>query len=79
MALAIVRDTLLAVGGLLQSRRLGRFTSSLWSGKVAVTALAVTVVAALLVGVLSPLRTPAVLLYAPSAIALWVLTVGGIS
>ncbi|PAP80835.1 hypothetical protein B1759_05545 [Rubrivirga sp. SAORIC476] len=48
VALAIVRDTLLAVGGLLQSRRLGRFTSSLWSGKVAVTALAVTVVAALL-------------------------------
>ena len=38
-----------------------------------------TVVAAILAGVLSPLRTPAVLLYAPSAIALWVLTVGGIS
>jgi CDP-diacylglycerol--glycerol-3-phosphate 3-phosphatidyltransferase len=48
VTLAIVRDTLLAVGGLLQTRRLGRFTSSLWSGKVAVTALAVTVVAALL-------------------------------
>lgn len=47
VALAITRDALLAVGGLLQTRRLGRFTSSLWSGKVAVTALAVTVVAAL--------------------------------
>ena len=48
MALAITRDVLLATGGLVQSRRLGRFTSSLWSGKVAVAALAVTVVAALL-------------------------------
>ena len=48
VALAITRDTLLAVGGLVQSRRLGRFTSSLWSGKVAVTALALTVLAALL-------------------------------
>ncbi len=46
--LAVTRDALLAVGGLLQTRRLGRFTSSLWSGKVAVTALAATVVAALL-------------------------------
>ena len=48
VALVIVRDALLAGGGLLQTRRLGRFTTSLWSGKVAVTALAVTVVAALL-------------------------------
>ena len=48
VALAIVRDAVLAVGGMLQTRRLGRFTSSLWSGKVAVTALALTVVAALL-------------------------------
>ncbi len=46
--LAIVRDAFLALGGLLQTRRLGHFTSSLWSGKVAVTALAFTVVAALL-------------------------------
>lgn len=45
--LAVARDALLAGGGLLQTRRLGRFTSSLWSGKVAVTALAATVVAAL--------------------------------
>ena len=48
VALAVGRDALLSVGGLVQSRRLGRFTSSLWSGKVAVAALAVTVVAALL-------------------------------
>ena len=47
VALAITRDALLALGGLVQTRRLGRFTSSLWSGKVAVTALAVTVLAAL--------------------------------
>ena len=48
VALAITRDALLATGGMIQTRRLGRFTSSLWSGKVAVAALAVTVVAALL-------------------------------
>ncbi|OZC01593.1 CDP-alcohol phosphatidyltransferase family protein [Rubricoccus marinus] len=46
--LAITRDALLALGGLIQTRRLGHFTSSLWSGKIAVTALALTVVAALL-------------------------------
>lgn len=46
--LAITRDVLLSIGGLVQSRRLGQFTSSLWSGKVAVAALAATVVAALL-------------------------------
>ena len=45
--LAITRDAILAVGGLIQTRRLGRFTSSLWSGKVAVTLLALVVVAAL--------------------------------
>jgi len=48
VALAVVRDALLAAGGLLQTRRLGRFTTSLWSGKIAVTLLAATVVAALL-------------------------------
>ena len=47
VALAVVRDAILAVGGMLQTRRLGRFTSSLWSGKVAVGALALVVVAAL--------------------------------
>ncbi|MEM6327894.1 MAG: CDP-alcohol phosphatidyltransferase family protein [Bacteroidota bacterium] len=45
--LAITRDAILAIGGLLQTRRLGRFTSSLWSGKVAVTLLALVVLAAL--------------------------------
>ena len=48
VTLAVVRDAILALGGMLQTRRLGRFTSSLWSGKVAVAALALTVVAALL-------------------------------
>lgn len=46
--LAISRDSILTVGGLIQTHRLGRFTTSLWSGKVAVTALALVVVAALL-------------------------------
>lgn len=46
--LAITRDALLALGGMLQTRRLGHFTSSLWSGKVAVGVLALTVLAALL-------------------------------
>ena len=45
--LAVTRDIILTVGGLLQTRRLGQFTSSLWSGKIAVSALALTVVAAL--------------------------------
>jgi CDP-diacylglycerol--glycerol-3-phosphate 3-phosphatidyltransferase len=48
VALAVSRDALLAWGGLVQSRRLGRFTSSLWSGKVAVALLAATVAAAVL-------------------------------
>ncbi len=48
VALAVARDVVLAGGGLLQTRRLGHFTSSLWSGKVAVGALALTVVVALL-------------------------------
>ena len=58
VALAVTRDVLLAAGGLVQSRRLGRFTSSLWSGKVAVGALSVTVVVALLG---EPLATPRVM------------------
>lgn len=45
--LAITRDGILSVGGLVQTRRLGRFTTSLWSGKITVTLLAMTVVAAL--------------------------------
>ena len=58
VALAVSRDVLLAAGGLVQTRRLGRFTSSLWSGKVAVGALAVTVVVALLG---EPVATPRVM------------------
>ena len=45
--LAVSRDIILTIGGLLQTRRLGQFTTSLWSGKIAVSALALTVVAAL--------------------------------
>lgn len=44
----IVRDAVIALGGLIQTRRLGYVMMSLWSGKVAVTALAITVLAALL-------------------------------
>jgi CDP-diacylglycerol--glycerol-3-phosphate 3-phosphatidyltransferase len=58
VALAVSRDVLLAVGGLIQTRRLGHFTSSLWSGKVAVGALALTVVVALLG---PPVATPRVM------------------
>ena len=58
VALAVSRDVVLAAGGLIQTRRLGRFTSSLWSGKVAVGALALTVVVALLG---APVATPRVM------------------
>ena len=58
VALAVARDVGLAVGGLVQTRRLGHFTSSLWSGKVAVGALALTVVVALLG---EPVATPRVM------------------
>ncbi len=58
VTLAVSRDAILAIGGLIQTRRLGRFTSSLWSGKVAVAALALTVVVAL-VG--EPFATPRVM------------------
>ena len=58
VALAVSRDVLLAAGGLLQTRRLGHFTSSLWSGKAAVGALALTVVVALLG---PPVATPRVM------------------
>jgi CDP-diacylglycerol--glycerol-3-phosphate 3-phosphatidyltransferase len=47
VALVVTRDALLAVGGLVQTRRIGRFTTSLWSGKVAVGLLALVVLAAL--------------------------------
>ena len=71
VALAIARDVLLAVGGLVQSRRLGRFTSSLWSGKVAVTALAVTVVVALLGRPLAAPRVMEALVGATAAVMVY--------
>ena len=58
VVLAVSRDAVLALGGVIQTRRLGRFTSSLWSGKVAVFALALTVVVALLG---EPFATPRVM------------------
>ena len=48
VGLVLGRDLILTIGGLLQTRRVGRFTTSLWSGKVAVTLLAVTVLAVIL-------------------------------
>lgn len=48
VAVVIARDLLIAAGGILQTRRLGYVMMSLWSGKLAVGALALTVVAALL-------------------------------
>jgi CDP-diacylglycerol--glycerol-3-phosphate 3-phosphatidyltransferase len=44
----VARDAVIAFGGLIQTRRLGYVMMSLWSGKVAVTALSLTVLAALL-------------------------------
>ncbi len=48
VACVILRDAIIALGGLIQTRRLGYVMMSLWSGKVAVTALSITVLAALL-------------------------------
>ena len=48
VAVVLVRDAILAVGGILQTKRLGRLTTSLWSGKITVAALAFTVLLALL-------------------------------
>lgn len=48
VAAVIARDAVIAVGGIIQTRRLGYVMVSLWSGKIAVTALALTIVAALL-------------------------------
>ena len=44
----IHRDLLIFLGGVVLARRTGRIAVSIWSGKVAVTAVAVTVLAALL-------------------------------
>ncbi len=46
--LLVARDVLILLGGLVLARKTGRIVVSMWSGKVAVTALAVTVLAALL-------------------------------
>jgi phosphatidylglycerophosphate synthase len=43
----VVRDIVIAGGGLIQTRRLGFVMMALWSGKVAVNLLALTVVAVL--------------------------------
>lgn len=48
VAAVILRDTVIAAGGVIQTRRLGYVMMSLWSGKVAVAALSLTVLAALL-------------------------------
>ena len=44
----ILRDAVIAIGGIIQTRRLGYVMMSLWSGKIAVTVLSLTVLAALL-------------------------------
>lgn len=44
----VVRDLLILLGGLVLARKTGRIVVSMWSGKVAVSAVAVTVLAALL-------------------------------
>lgn len=48
MALVLLRDVLIVIGGIVVNRHTGEVLMSIRSGKVAVTALAVTVVAALL-------------------------------
>jgi CDP-diacylglycerol--glycerol-3-phosphate 3-phosphatidyltransferase len=44
----VARDAVIVLGGVIVARRTGKVLMSLWLGKVAVTALAVTVLAALL-------------------------------
>jgi len=46
--LVVVRDLLIVLGGIRLGRRTGEVPVSLWSGKVAVSAIAVTILAALL-------------------------------
>ena len=48
VGLLVVRDVLIVLGSVLLTRRVGRVMMSIWWGKVAVTALAVTILAALL-------------------------------
>lgn len=44
----VVRDVLILLGGVVLARKTGRVVVSLWAGKVAVTAVAMTVLAALM-------------------------------
>jgi phosphatidylglycerophosphate synthase len=48
VVLVIARDALIALGGVVQTRRLGFAMMALWSGKVAVALLAATITAVLL-------------------------------
>jgi CDP-diacylglycerol--glycerol-3-phosphate 3-phosphatidyltransferase len=53
--LVLIRDVTIAAGGVLQTRKLGFVLMAMWSGKVAVNLLALTVIAVLL-------RAPAMLI-----------------
>lgn len=48
LGLLVVRDSLIVAGGVLLARRTGHVVMSAWLGKAAVTAIAITVLAALL-------------------------------
>lgn len=48
LAVVAGRDVLILLGGIVLARKTGRIAVSIWSGKVAVTAVAITVLAALL-------------------------------
>lgn len=48
LGVILLRDVLIIIGGVIVTRKTGKVLMSIWSGKVAVTALAITVVAALL-------------------------------
>ncbi len=48
LMLIVARDVLILLGGLVLARKTGRVVVSMWSGKVAVTGVAITVLAALL-------------------------------
>ena len=48
LTLLVARDLFILTGGLILARKTGRIVVSMWSGKVAVTAVAATVLAALL-------------------------------
>ena len=48
LAVSVSRDIIIVGGGVLLARKTGRVVMSVWMGKVAVTALAITVLAALM-------------------------------